>query len=122
MQLKVGEEGREGIGIMPLRDLSCMVGYAETIGGGSEWPWDDSFEQTGLMQARHRNGLPTSLTEEEGDFVGLRQETPNRNSRGITLGDRMGTKNRERVPVVTLDELFELIDRQARHMRSPLSS
>ena len=64
VQLKVGEEGREGIGIMPLRDLSCKVGYAETIGGGSEWPWDDRFEQTGLMHARHRNGLPTSLTEE----------------------------------------------------------
>jgi len=29
----------------------------------------------------------------------------------------MGTKNCEGVPVVTLDELFELIERQARHMR-----
>ena len=31
MQLKVGEERRECIGVMPLRDQSCMVGYAETI-------------------------------------------------------------------------------------------
>jgi hypothetical protein len=112
VQLKVGEEGRKGIRIMPLRDLSCMVGYAETIGGGSEWPRDNRFEQTGLMQARHGNGLPTSLTEEEGNFVGLRQETPNRNSRGTALDHRMGTKNREGVPVATLDELFELIERQ----------
>jgi hypothetical protein len=111
MQLKVGEEGRECIGIMPLRDLSCIVGYAETVGGSSERSWDDGFEQTGLMEARHGNGLPTSLAEKQGDFVGLRQETPNRNGRGTALGHRMGTKSRERVPVVTLDELFELIDR-----------
>jgi hypothetical protein len=89
-----------------------MVGYAETIGAGSKWPRDDGFEQTGLMEARHRNGLPTTLTEEEGNFVGLRQETPNRNSRGITLDHRMGTKNREGIPVATLDELFELFERQ----------
>ncbi len=44
MQLKVGEERREGIGIMPLRDLPRMVGYAETIGDGSEWPRYDGFE------------------------------------------------------------------------------
>jgi hypothetical protein len=113
VQLKVGEEGREGIGIMPLRDLSCMVGYAETIGAGSEWPWDDRFEQTGLVQARHGNGLSTSLTEEEGNGVGFRQETPNRNGRGTALGHRMGAKNGEGIPVVTLDELFELIEGQA---------
>jgi hypothetical protein len=64
VQLKVGEEGREGIGIVPLRDLSCLVGYAEAIGAGSEWPRYDGFEQTGLMEARHGNGLLTSLTEE----------------------------------------------------------
>jgi hypothetical protein len=112
MQLKVGEEGRECIGIMPLRDLSCMVGHPETIWGSSKWPRDDGFEQTGLMEAHHGNGLPTSLTEEKGNFVGLRQETPNRNGRGTALGYRMGTKNRKGVPVVSLDELFELIERQ----------
>jgi len=113
VQLKVGEEGRKGIGIMPLRDLSRMVGYAETIGGGYEWPRDDRFEQTGLVQARHGNGLPTSLTEEKGNVVGFRQETPNCNGRGTALGHRMGTKNGEGIPVATLDELFELIKRQA---------
>ena len=44
MQLKVGKKGWKGIGIMPLRYLPCMVGYAETIGGGSEWPRYDGFE------------------------------------------------------------------------------
>ena len=64
------------------------------------------------MEAHHGNGLQTSLTEEQGHVVGLRQKAPNRNSRGITMGYRMGTKNRKGVPVVTLDELFELIKRQ----------
>ena len=64
MQLKVGEEGREGIGIVPLRDLSCMVGYAETIGACFEWPRHDGFKQTGHMETRHGNGLLTSFTEE----------------------------------------------------------
>jgi hypothetical protein len=64
VQLKVGEERGKAIGIVPLRDLSSMVGYAETIGAGSEWPRNDRFEQTGLMEARHGNGLSTSLTEE----------------------------------------------------------
>jgi hypothetical protein len=36
MQFKVGEEGWEGIGIMPLRDHPCMAGYAKTIGEGSD--------------------------------------------------------------------------------------
>ena len=97
---------------MPLRYLSCMVGYAETIEGGSEWPRDDGFEQPGLMEAHHGYGLRASLTEEQGHIVGLWQKTPDRNSRGITMGYRMGTKNRKGVPVVTLDELFELIERQ----------
>jgi hypothetical protein len=44
MQIKVGEERWEGIGIMPLRDLSLMVGYAKTIGEGSERPRDGGFE------------------------------------------------------------------------------
>jgi len=65
------------------------------------------------MEARHRNGLSTSLTEEKGNVVGFRQETPNRNGRGTALGHRMGTKNGEGIPVVTLDELFEVIERQA---------
>jgi hypothetical protein len=64
------------------------------------------------MEARHGNGLSTSLTEEQGNVLGFRQETPNRNGRGTVLGHRMGTKNCEGVPVVTLDELFELIERQ----------
>jgi hypothetical protein len=64
VQLKVGEERGKAIGIVPLRDLSRMVGYAETIGAGSEWPRNDRFEQTGLMEARHGYGLSTSLTEE----------------------------------------------------------
>jgi hypothetical protein len=49
VQFKVGEEGWKGIGIVPLRYLSCMVGYAKTIGAGSEWSRDDGFEQTVLM-------------------------------------------------------------------------
>jgi hypothetical protein len=44
VQLKVGEEEWECIGIMPLRDLSCTVGYAQTIGAGSERPRDGGFE------------------------------------------------------------------------------
>jgi hypothetical protein len=44
MQLKVGEEGWEGIGIVPLRNLPRMVGYAETIGDGSEWLLYGGFE------------------------------------------------------------------------------
>ena len=112
MQFKVGEERWEGIGIVPLRDLFPMVDYAETIGPSSEWPLNDRFEQPGFMEARHGNGLSSSLTEEYGNVVGFRQETPNCNDRGTALGHRMGTKNRERVPVVTLDELFELIERQ----------
>jgi hypothetical protein len=36
MQLKVGEEWWKRIGIMPFRDIPCMVGDAETIGAGSE--------------------------------------------------------------------------------------
>ena len=43
MQLKVGEKGWEGIGIVPLRNLSCMVGYLETVGAGSEWPLGQSL-------------------------------------------------------------------------------
>jgi hypothetical protein len=64
MQLKVGEKGREGIGIMPLRNLSSMVGYLETVRAGSEWPRDNRFEQPGLMKTRHRNGLSTLVTKE----------------------------------------------------------
>jgi hypothetical protein len=64
MQLEVGEKGWKGIGVVPLRNLSCMVGYLETVGAGSEWPWDNRFEQPGLMKARHGNGLSTSLTQE----------------------------------------------------------
>src|SRR5580765_3389908 len=63
MQIKVGEERWEGIGIVPLRNLSCMVGYLETVGAGSEWPLDDRFEQTGLMKARHGNGLSTLFSK-----------------------------------------------------------
>jgi hypothetical protein len=64
VQFKVGEEGKKGIGIVPLRDLSCMIGYAKTIGLASERPLGNRFEQTGLMEARHGNGLSISLTEE----------------------------------------------------------
>jgi hypothetical protein len=49
VQFKVGEEGWKGIGIMPLRYLSCMVGYTETIRAGPEWSRDSGFEQTGCM-------------------------------------------------------------------------
>jgi hypothetical protein len=44
VQLKVGEERWEGIGIMPLRHLPRMVGYAETIGDSSEWLRYGGFE------------------------------------------------------------------------------
>jgi hypothetical protein len=44
VQLKVGEERWESIGIMPLRDLPRMVGYAETIGDSSEWLRYGGFE------------------------------------------------------------------------------
>jgi len=64
VQLKVGEERGKAIGIVPLRDLSSMVGDTETIGAGSERPRNDRFEQTGLMEARHGNGLSISFTEE----------------------------------------------------------
>ena len=64
------------------------------------------------MEARHGNGLSTLLTEEYGHVIGFRQETPNRNDRGIVLGHRMHTKNGKRIPMVALDELFELIKRQ----------
>ena len=112
MQLKVGEKGGECIGIMPLRDLAHMVGYPKTIGDRCKRTRDDRFEQTGLMESRHGNGLPTSLTEDKDNVVGLRQEASNHNGRGTSLSHRMGTKNREGVPVVTLYDLFELIERQ----------
>jgi len=64
MKFKVCEEGEECIGVIPFRDLPCMVGDAETIGVGSERPRNDRFEQPGFMPARHGNGLSTSLTEE----------------------------------------------------------
>jgi hypothetical protein len=35
MQFKVGEERWEGIGIMPFRYPSCIVGYAKPIGAAS---------------------------------------------------------------------------------------
>jgi hypothetical protein len=44
MQFKVGEERREGIGIMLLRELTAMVGDAETIRACSDWPRYDGFE------------------------------------------------------------------------------
>jgi hypothetical protein len=44
MQFKVGEERWECIRIVPLQDLSRMVGYAETIGVGSERPRDSGFK------------------------------------------------------------------------------
>jgi hypothetical protein len=44
MQFKVGEEGREGIGIVPLRDLTIMVGDAKSIRAYSERPRDNGFE------------------------------------------------------------------------------
>ena len=44
MQLKVGEEWWKGIGIVPLRDLSCMVGDPETIGASSQRFRDYGFE------------------------------------------------------------------------------
>jgi hypothetical protein len=64
------------------------------------------------MEARHGNGLSISPTEEKSNVGGFRQETPNCNDRGTALGHRMDTKNCEGVPVVTLDELFELIEWQ----------
>jgi hypothetical protein len=64
------------------------------------------------MDARHGNGRSILLTQEQDHIVSLWQETPNQNSRGAVLGHWMRTKNSERVPVVTLDELFELIKRQ----------
>jgi hypothetical protein len=64
VQFKVSKEGWKCIGIVPLRDLSRMVGYAETIRAGSEWARYGGFEQTIFMEARHGNGLSTSLTEE----------------------------------------------------------
>ena len=64
------------------------------------------------MEAHHGNRLRALLTEEQDYIVGFRQKTSNRNGRGSAPGRRMGTKNSERVPVVTLDELFELIWRQ----------
>jgi hypothetical protein len=88
-----------------------MVGYAEAIGSGFGQSCYGSFEQTSLMEACHGNGLSSSFTEEEGNVVGFGQETANRNGRGTTLNYRMSAKNCARVPVVTLDELFELIER-----------
>jgi hypothetical protein len=64
------------------------------------------------MEARHGNWLPTSLTKEERNGVGVGQETPNRNGWGTALGHRMGPEYRKGIPVVTLDKLFELIKRQ----------
>ena len=63
------------------------------------------------MDAYHRNGQLALLTEEQGDIFGFRQKTSNRSGRGTALSYRMGTKNSERIPVVTLYELFELIMR-----------
>jgi hypothetical protein len=57
MQLIVGEERRKCIGIMAFRNLSCMIGDAETIGSGSEGCRDNGFKEAGIMEARHRNGL-----------------------------------------------------------------
>jgi len=44
VQFKVGEEGWESIGIVPLRDLSFMVCDAEPIRAGPERTRDDGFE------------------------------------------------------------------------------
>jgi hypothetical protein len=62
VQFKVGEEGWKGIGIMPLRYLSCVVGDTKTIGAGSECSLDSGFEQTGRMEPYHGNGL-TAIEE-----------------------------------------------------------
>jgi hypothetical protein len=112
VQLKVGKEEWKCIGIMPFRYLSCIVGYAETIGAGSQWPRYGGFEQTILMEARHGNGLPSSLIEEDRNVVCIGEETPNRNGRGTALGHRMSAEYRKGIPVVTLDKLLELIERQ----------
>ena len=85
---------------------------AETIGSGSERFPDNDFKQTGLMATSHGNGVTRMLTEEQGHIGSLRQETPNHNRRGIVLIDWVGTKNCQGIPVVTLNELFELITRQ----------
>jgi hypothetical protein len=58
------------------------------------------------MGAHHRNGLLMLPTEKQGNINGFRQEAANYNSLGIFLNQWMGAKNREGVPVVTLDELF----------------
>ena len=52
------------------------------------------------------------LTEEQGHIGSLRQETPNHNRCGIVLGDWVGAKNCQGIPVMTLNKLFELIERQ----------
>jgi hypothetical protein len=64
------------------------------------------------MDACHPNGLLSLLTEEQGDLFGFWKKTSNRNGRGTALVYRMRAKNCQRVPVVTLDELFELIKQQ----------
>jgi hypothetical protein len=64
------------------------------------------------MEACHQNGLLSLLTEEQGDLFGFRQKTSNRSGRGTALVYRMSAKNCQRIPVVALDELFELITRQ----------
>ena len=64
VQFKVGEEGWKSIGIVPFRDLSLMVCHAEPIGAGSEWSWDNRFEQPCFMQARHGNGTLILSIEE----------------------------------------------------------
>jgi hypothetical protein len=112
MQLKVGEEGKEGIGIMPFRDLPCMSCDSETIGGGSERFLNNGFKQTGFMETSHGDGVARVFTEEQGHIGGVWQETPNHNRGGIVLGDWVGAKNCQGIPVVTLNELFELITRQ----------
>src|SRR5688572_19533307 len=68
------------------------------------------------MQTGHRKRLRTLLTEEQCHMAGLRQKTPNRNNSGAAEVLRMRAKNCERVPVVTVDELFKLIERQVRHV------
>jgi hypothetical protein len=57
MQLIVGEERRKCIGIMALRNLSCTIGDAETIGSGFEGYRDNGFKEAGIMEAHHRNRL-----------------------------------------------------------------
>src|SRR5215831_5063388 len=108
VEFEISKQWSKGIGVVLLFDLSPIICNTKAVGECIGDAWTDGFKKSRVVDAFHRDDRLCLGVEQNGHILGAREKAADSEAVGTRGRSRMGTEDRERIPMVTLDQLFSL--------------